>query len=137
MEYSVKSVVLKSLYCCFQIGIGRSTLCVWRWSALDNIPDLVQVGRHVFAGVWNGLRFEIYVSPVYAYKAAKDVEPSNLSLCCNGTVGIVLRAKNTNLNSRWLTWIFSPASDGFHKRWTSNVAFNRFTKGLTSIVACL
>ena len=107
--------------------------CVGRWSTLDSMPDLVQIGRHVYAGVWNGLRFEMYMPPsVYAYKAVNYVEPSNVSLCCNGTVDIVLREKNTNLNSRWPTWI-----DGFHKRYTDHVALDRLPESLTSIVACL
>jgi hypothetical protein len=72
-----------------------------------------------------------------ADNAAKHVWPANLSLCCNDTADISLRANNTNLNSRWLSWIFSPAFDGFHKRCTSHVAFDRFTKSLTSIAACL
>jgi hypothetical protein len=77
------------------------------------------------------------MSPVYAYKAAKHVELSNFSLRCNSTVDIVLRAKNTNLNRRCLTRIFCPASDGFHKRYTSHVAFDRLPESVTSIVACL
>ena len=77
------------------------------------------------------------MSPVYAYKDAKHVEPFNLSLCCNGTVDIVLCANNTNLNSRWLTRIVYPASDGFQKRNTSHVTFDRLPESLTSIVACL
>jgi hypothetical protein len=61
----------------------------------------------------------------YADEAREEhVEPANLSLCFNCTVDIGLRAKNTNLNSRWLTWILSPESDGFHKRLTSHVAFD-------------
>ena len=58
-----KSVVLESLYYRFHIWISTSTSCVERWSTLGSIPDLVQVlGRHVFAGVWNERRFEIYMS---------------------------------------------------------------------------
>ena len=85
--------------------------CVGRWSTLDSMPDLVQIGGHVYAGVWNGVRFEIYMPPsVYAYKAVQHMEPSNLSLCCNGTVDIGLRAKNTSLNRRWLTRIVCPGA---------------------------
>ena len=103
-----KSVVLKSLYYRFQIGIGRSTSCIGRWSTLENMSDLVQVGRKGFAGMCYGLLFEIDMSPAYADEAAKHVEPGNLSLCCNGTVDIGLCAKDVNLDSRWLTMFFMP-----------------------------
>ena len=81
-----KSIVLESLYYRFQIRIGKSTSCVGRLSTLDSMSDLVQVGKDVFAGIRNGLLFEIDMPPVYADKTAKHVEPDNLSLCCNGTV---------------------------------------------------
>ena len=81
-----KSVILENLYYRLQICIGRSTLGVSRRSALDSMSDLVQVGKDVFAGIRNGLLFEIDMPPVYADKTAKHVEPDNLSLCCNGTV---------------------------------------------------
>jgi hypothetical protein len=100
------------------------------------MPDLGQVGTDVFAGIRNGLLFEIYMSPVYAYKAAKHVEPSNLSLCCNGTVDIVLRAKNTKSLTvgGWpSTRIVSPSSDGFRKQWTSHVAFGHLPESLTTL----
>ena len=41
------------------------------------------------------------------------------------------------LHSRWLTRVLCPASDGFHKIWTSNFAFDRLPESLTSIVVCL
>jgi hypothetical protein len=40
-----ESVVLESLDYRFQICISRSTSCVGRWSTLDSMPDLVQIGR--------------------------------------------------------------------------------------------
>jgi hypothetical protein len=61
------------------------------------------------------MRFHIYMFPVDADKATKHMKPSNLGLCFNGMVGIVLSAKDANLNSRWLTRVLCPASDGFHK----------------------
>ena len=45
-----KSVILENLYYRFQTRISRSTSGVGRWSTFDSIPDLVQVGRHIFAG---------------------------------------------------------------------------------------
>ena len=80
--------------------------CIGRWSTLDSVPNLAvgQVGKDVFAGIWNGLLINVPSLPIPA------------SVCCNVT-NIILRATNTNLNSRWwLTWIVSLASDGFHKR---------------------
>jgi hypothetical protein len=104
-----KSVVLESLYYRFQICIGKSTSGVGRWLTLDSMPDLVQVGKDVFAGIWNGPFFEIGMSTVFMLTKCREIcfEPANLSVDCNGTVDIGLRAKNTSLNSRcWLTWIF-------------------------------
>ena len=77
------------------------------------------------------------VTPVNAYKATKHMKPSNLGLCFNGTMDIVLSAKYANLNSRWLTRVLCPAYDGYHKIWTSHVAFDRLPESLTSIVTCL
>jgi hypothetical protein len=92
-----KRVVLKSLYYRFQIGIGRSTSCIGRRSTLDSMFELVQLGRAFFAGIWDCILFDIGMSTVYADKVAKHVEPANLSMWCNGTVDIGLRANNTNL----------------------------------------
>jgi hypothetical protein len=92
---------------------------------------------HVFAWIWNKIRFHLYMSPVDAYKATKHMKPSNLGLYLNGTVAIILSAMYANLNSRWLTRVLCPASDGFHKRWTSHVAFDCLPESLTSIVAYL
>ena len=64
------------------------------------MSDMVQEGRHFFAGICDSLPFEIDLSPVYADEAAKHVEPANFSLCFNRTVGIGLCAENTNLNGR-------------------------------------
>ena len=77
------------------------------------------------------------MSPVDADKATKHMKPSNLSLCFNGTAGIVLSAKDANLNSRWLTLVLCPASGGCHKRCTNPIAFDRLPESLTSIVSCL
>ena len=65
------------------------------------------------------------------------MKPSNLGLCFNGMMNIVLSAKYANLNSRWLARVLCPSFDGFHKIWTSLVAFDRLLESLTSIVACL
>ena len=81
MEYLVatspysKIVVLRSLYYRFQIGIGRSTSCIRQWSTLDSMFDLFQVlGSNVFAGIWNGLRFEIDMSVVTIELVVTTVE---------------------------------------------------------------
>jgi hypothetical protein len=92
---------------------------------------------HVFAWIWNKIQFHIDMSPVDAYKATKHMKPSNLSLCFNGTMNIILSAQYANLNSRSLTQVLYPAFDGFHNVWTSHVAFDRLPESLTSIVARL
>ena len=70
-----KSVVLKSLYYRFQIGIARSTSCIGRCSTLERMSDLVQVGRNFFAGICYDLLFEIEMPPP--------------SLCCRETRGAI------------------------------------------------
>jgi hypothetical protein len=92
---------------------------------------------HVFAWIWNKIRFHIYMSPVDAYKATKHMKPSNLGLCFNSTMDIALSAQYANLNSRWLTRVLYSTFDGFHNVWTSHVAFDRLPESLTSIIACL
>jgi hypothetical protein len=65
------------------------------------------------------------------------MKPSNLGLCLNDAMDIVLSAQYANLNSRWLTRVLYPAFDGFHNVWSSHVAFDRLPESLTSIVSCL
>jgi hypothetical protein len=59
-----KNAVLKSLYYRFQIGIGRSTSCIGRWSTLESMSDLGQVGRDFYAGIWDGLLLKIAMSQI-------------------------------------------------------------------------
>ena len=88
MEYLVatspysKIVVLRSLYYRFQIGIGRSTSCIRQWSTLDSMFDLFQVlGSNVFAGIWNGLRFEIFICPQSMLTKTQSMWSHSISVC--------------------------------------------------------
>ena len=63
------------------------------------------------------------------------MEPANLSLCFNGVILDI--GLCTDIYSNWLTWIIGPTSGGFHKRWTSRVAFDSFAKSNGDIVVGL
>jgi hypothetical protein len=65
-----KSIVLESLYHRFHMCVSRNRPCVGQWSTLDSLSDLVQIGRHVFAWIWNKIRFHIYMSVDYVQKLA-------------------------------------------------------------------
>ena len=62
------SVVLKSLYTCFQIGIDRKASSTGRWAALEGMSDLFQVGENIRARSCDFLLGESSIPPIDAYK---------------------------------------------------------------------